>query len=169
MKGGRSVASETIHSQSEPGDLNEQVAHPDYYGGGDDPYEAIKVIAAFGHLEGFALGSVIKYVRRFRSGKGKPWTNLRKAAWYLNYFADYMERQTEEPQAECEEVAKQALEALEKDLLSGHEAFKSADGHVVYCREFGCTRGADGAKGTVCEGWCSRHCRHCPHRRESHP
>ena len=41
------------------------VDHPDYYGGEDNPYEAIKIIEAYDL--NFSLGNVIKYV--LRAGK----------------------------------------------------------------------------------------------------
>lgn len=58
------------------------VDHPSYYGGEDNPYEAIKVIEAWG-LD-FHLGNVVKYVSR--AGKKNPDTemqDLEKALWYL--------------------------------------------------------------------------------------
>lgn len=62
--------------------VNAGAHHPDHYGGKDDPYEAIKVIEAWG-LD-FALGSALKYIRR--AGK-KPGASsvedLRKASWYV--------------------------------------------------------------------------------------
>jgi hypothetical protein len=59
----------------------ETVNHPKHYGGSDDPYEAIRVIEAWGL--NFALGSVLKYIRR-RKDKGDELENLRKARWYLD-------------------------------------------------------------------------------------
>lgn len=42
---------------------NEKVDHPQYYGGKENPYEAIKVIEAWGL--GFCLGNTLKYIARF--------------------------------------------------------------------------------------------------------
>ena len=56
------------------------VNHPPHYGGGDDPYEAIKVIHAWGL--GFDLGNVLKYIRRVDC-KGTPIQDLEKAKFYL--------------------------------------------------------------------------------------
>lgn len=59
------------------------VDHPQYYGGADNPYEAIKVIEAWNL--GFNLGNAVKYVSR--AGKKDPdktIEDLEKAAWYLN-------------------------------------------------------------------------------------
>jgi hypothetical protein len=58
------------------------VDHPPHYGGAEDPYEAIKVIEAWGL--GFCLGNAVKYI--CRAGK-KPGADalddLKKAAWYI--------------------------------------------------------------------------------------
>ncbi len=59
------------------------VDHPAHYGGGNWPYEAIKVIEAW--ELGFHLGNCVKYIAR--AGR-KPGTDavedLRKARWYLD-------------------------------------------------------------------------------------
>lgn len=67
----------------------EEVDHPAHYGGADDPYEAIKVIEAWGL--GFCLGNAVKYIAR--AGKKSPdsLTDLRKAAWYLNREIERLE------------------------------------------------------------------------------
>jgi hypothetical protein len=59
----------------------EAVNHPVHYGGEDNPYEAIKVIEAWGL--GFCLGNTIKYICR-AGKKTSTFEDLRKAAWYLN-------------------------------------------------------------------------------------
>lgn len=59
------------------------VDHPDHYGGADNPYEAIKVIEAWGL--GFHLGNTVKYISRAgRKGEDKTLEDLRKARWYLD-------------------------------------------------------------------------------------
>jgi hypothetical protein len=62
--------------------VSELVDHPAHYGGAEDPYEAIKVIDAWGL--GFSLGNAVKYIAR-APRKGDPLTDLRKARWYLNH------------------------------------------------------------------------------------
>jgi translation initiation factor 2B subunit (eIF-2B alpha/beta/delta family) len=55
---------------------------PNYYGGKDTPYEAIKVIHA--HNLNFSLGNVVKYI--LRAGNKDPNTkieDLKKARWYI--------------------------------------------------------------------------------------
>lgn len=62
--------------------MSSKVNNPTYYGGKDNPYEAIKVIEAWGL--GFCLGNVVKYVSR--AGKKDPLKykeDLEKAKWYL--------------------------------------------------------------------------------------
>lgn len=60
------------------------VNHPAYYGGEDNPYEAIKVIEAW-DLD-FHLGNTIKYISRFGKKQNKANNlieDLEKAKWYL--------------------------------------------------------------------------------------
>jgi hypothetical protein len=62
--------------------IDETINHPAHYGG-DTPYEAIKVIKAWGL--GFSLGNAVKYISRAgkKGGKDKRLEDLRKALWYL--------------------------------------------------------------------------------------
>jgi len=62
----------------------EAVVHPDHYGGGDNPYECIKVIDAW--QLGFNLGNCVKYINRL--GKKDPTKTLeemKKARFYLDH------------------------------------------------------------------------------------
>lgn len=60
----------------------ETVNHPHHYGGGDNPYEAIKVIEAWG-LD-FTLGNTVKYISRAgKKDPSKELEDLQKASWYL--------------------------------------------------------------------------------------
>ena len=61
--------------------MDESVNHPAHYGGADNPYEAIKVIEAWGL--GFCLGNTVKYISR-AGKKGDAVEDLKKAAWYLS-------------------------------------------------------------------------------------
>lgn len=70
------------------------VDHPAHYGGEDNPYEAIKVIEAWGL--GFCLGNTVKYISR--AGRKAKFNerlgicehlearveDLKKARWYLD-------------------------------------------------------------------------------------
>jgi len=74
------MLAEYARQQPQPGRPPERVDHPPHYGGGDNPYEAIKVIEAWGL--GFCLGNTIKYISR-AGEKGDAHTDLKKALWYL--------------------------------------------------------------------------------------
>lgn len=61
--------------------MSDPVNHPPHYGGEDNPYEAIKVIEAWGL--GFHIGNVVKYLSR-AGKKGALVEDLKKARWYLD-------------------------------------------------------------------------------------
>jgi hypothetical protein len=77
------------------------VDHPAYYGGDENPYEAIKVIEAWGL--GFRLGNAVKYIGRPQ--KGAHLEDLRKARWYLDREIGALEAEA----AEREERAAASL------------------------------------------------------------
>jgi hypothetical protein len=81
----------SIHAgeQVEQARREEKVDHPAHYGGAEDPYEAIKVIEAWGL--NFSLGSVLKYICR-RDKKGFEIEDLKKARRYLDYEIDRLSR-----------------------------------------------------------------------------
>lgn len=58
-----------------------KVKHPKHYGGEDNPYEAIKVIEAWG--VGFNLGNTLKYISR-AGKKDNIIQDLEKALFYLD-------------------------------------------------------------------------------------
>jgi hypothetical protein len=58
----------------------QSVDHPAHYGGGDNPYETIKVIENWDL--GFHLGNAVKYISR-AGKKGDRQEDLKKALWYL--------------------------------------------------------------------------------------
>lgn len=62
--------------------MRENINHPKHYGG-DNTYEAIKVIEAW-DLD-FSLGNTIKYISRAgKKDKAKEIEDLKKALWYLD-------------------------------------------------------------------------------------
>lgn len=74
----------------EGGVMAEAVTHPSHYGGGDNPYEVIKVIRAWGL--GFDLGNAVKYIAR--AGKKDPSKHiedLKKAIFYLQDEVKHLE------------------------------------------------------------------------------
>ena len=60
--------------------LGEAIEHPAHYGGENNPYEAIKVIEAWG--AGFCDGNALKDLSRWRQKGGVE--DLKKAVWYIN-------------------------------------------------------------------------------------
>jgi len=67
----------------------EKVNHPSHYGGGDNPFEAIKVIEAW-QLD-FCLGNTIKYISRAgKKSKDTEIQDLEKALWYLQRKIEYL-------------------------------------------------------------------------------
>lgn len=72
--------------------LQTQIDGPAHYGGKDNPYEAIKVIRAWGL--GFNLGNLVKYVARAGKKPGESMLkDLKKARWYLDDEIKHMEAQ----------------------------------------------------------------------------
>lgn len=68
--------------------------HPAHYGGKNNPYEAIKVIEAWG-LD-FCLGNLVKYVSRAGKKDGETkLDDLRKARWYLDRAISNLETKKE--------------------------------------------------------------------------
>ncbi|MBA1141711.1 DUF3310 domain-containing protein [Mesorhizobium neociceri] len=67
----------------------EAVNHPAHYGGADNPYEAIKVIEAWGL--GFCLGNTVKYISR-AGKKDAVVQDLKKARWYLDREISNLEK-----------------------------------------------------------------------------
>ena len=69
----------------------ELIDHPAYYGGSDNPYEAIKVIEAW--ALGFCLGNVVKYISRAgKKADRHEVTDLKKARWYLDHYISQLEK-----------------------------------------------------------------------------
>lgn len=69
----------------------EMVNHPQHYGGENNPYEAIKVIDAWGLDNDFYLGNAVKYLSR--AGKKDDITqDLKKAIWYIEKKIEKLEK-----------------------------------------------------------------------------
>lgn len=66
------------------------INHPAHYGGESNPYEAIKVIEAWGL--GFCLGNTVKYIAR-AGKKDATIQDLKKARWYLDRQISNIEAQ----------------------------------------------------------------------------
>lgn len=69
----------------------EKINHPSHYGGGDNPYETIKVIRAW-KLD-FSLGNAVKYISRAGKKNGESTVDdLKKALWYIQNKIDELEQ-----------------------------------------------------------------------------
>lgn len=66
------------------------VVHPAHYGGGDNPYEVIKVAEAWGFDKDAYLFNVLKYIAR-AGKKGKTLEDHKKARFYLDRKIDKLE------------------------------------------------------------------------------
>lgn len=81
--------------------MNNNIEHPQYYGGSDNPYEAIKVIEAWDL--GFCLGNVIKYISRNGKKEGEAAIkDLKKAKQYLEFEISKLTSRTMKPEYEQE-------------------------------------------------------------------
>jgi hypothetical protein len=71
--------------------VDETINHPNHYGGEDNPYEAIKVIDAWGL--NFCLGNAVKYISRAgKKDPAKTVEDLKKARWYIDHEIELLER-----------------------------------------------------------------------------
>ncbi len=66
--------------------MKEKVDHPDHYGGENNPYEAIRIIEAWG-LD-FHLGNVVKYISRAGKKSENVLEDMQKAKWYLDRWLE---------------------------------------------------------------------------------
>jgi len=76
-------------NKNEQNQMSDAVNHPAHYGGVDNPYEAIKVIDAWGL--NFCLGNTVKYISR-AGKKGDTLEDLKKARWYLEHEISAQEK-----------------------------------------------------------------------------
>lgn len=76
-------------SSEQPPTASDPVNHPAHYGGGDNPYEVIKVITAWG-LD-FSLGNAVKYIARAGKKTSSPLEDLKKARFYLDHVIKGLE------------------------------------------------------------------------------
>lgn len=70
--------------------MSDAIDHPDYYGGADNPYEAIKVMRhtmSPEEFQGLCKGNVLKYVMRAgrKGGPAQAAVDLKKARDYLDF------------------------------------------------------------------------------------
>jgi hypothetical protein len=71
-------------------EVSSQVENPSHYGGKENPYEAIKVIEAWGL--GFHLGNVVKYISRAgKKSKNTEKQDIEKALWYISRYLERLD------------------------------------------------------------------------------
>lgn len=117
--------------------IEQNVNHPAYYGGKDNPYETIKVIEAWGLDDNFDLGNTIKYISRAgKKDKACLLQDLMKAQFYLNheveklhkYDGNYEQMKADERKARLLDEKKELEEDL--DDLKSRFADLQADGVI---------------------------------------
>lgn len=117
--------------------IEQNVNHPAYYGGKDNPYETIKVIEAWGLDDNFDLGNTVKYISRAgKKDKACLLQDLMKAQFYLNheveklhkYDGNYDQMKADERKARLLDEKKELEEDL--DDLKSRFADLQADGVI---------------------------------------
>lgn len=76
--------------------MSATVDHPPHYGGNDNPFEVINVLAAWltpEEFRGFCKGNVHKYLARANL-KGDPDGDAAKAAWYARCLDEFNAEQS---------------------------------------------------------------------------
>ncbi len=76
--------------------MTDPVNHPPHYAQGE--IEHITYLDDRGWTKGFCLGNASKYLHRAEH-KGKELEDLKKAAWYLNHYIQYLEKQSNPTQS----------------------------------------------------------------------
>lgn len=88
-------------------EIKKNVEHPSYYGGADNPYEAIKVLREWQLDKDAYLWNVGKYLSRAGHKDGNSQLqDLTKARWYLDYKIRLLEEQ--------QKVAESVVDTLKK-------------------------------------------------------
>lgn len=88
-------------------EIKSGVDHPAYYGGKDNPYEAVKVLHAWGLDTDVYLWTAGKYLSRAGKKDGNSLLkDLSKARWYLDYKIQLLTEQ--------QKVAEEVVDTLKK-------------------------------------------------------
>ncbi|MCK1503089.1 DUF3310 domain-containing protein [Bradyrhizobium sp. 188] len=93
--------------------MTDAVNHPPHYGGADSPYEAIKVIEAWGL--GFCLGNTVKYISRAGKKADPVLQDLKKARWYLDREIQALDPDAARGERADGSMAKQLRESIERN------------------------------------------------------
>ena len=126
--------------------MSDPVNHPAHYGSADDPYEAIKVIEAWGL--GFNLGNAVKYAARAGKKPGADaLTDLRKGRGYFDREIARLEREAKAAKKPIEVAPAKEAHAV---VASRPHVSDSGDrGWLVTCSCGRIFRG-DNKDGAVC-------------------
>jgi phosphatidylserine/phosphatidylglycerophosphate/cardiolipin synthase-like enzyme len=93
--------------------MTDAVNHPPHYGGADNPYEAIKVIEAWGL--GFCLGNAVKYISRAGKKTDPALQDLKKARWYIDREIQLLDPDAARGERADAAMAKQLRESIERN------------------------------------------------------
>ena len=95
-------------------DIKKNTDHPPYYGGKDNPYEAIKVLKAWGLDKDAYLWNTVKYLSRAGHKDGNSLLqDLTKARWYLDYKIQLLTEQ--------QKVAEEVVDTINKIMPSARQ------------------------------------------------
>ena len=96
-------------------EIKKNVEHPSYYGGADNPYEAIKVLREWQLDKDAYLWNVGKYLSRAGHKDGNSQLqDLTKARWYLDYKIRLLEEQQKITESVVDTLKKIPSEATDK-------------------------------------------------------
>ena len=82
IKAGKNKQQQLPLQLNQPPKEKEMVDHPEHYN--TSRLEVIDAIHGLGYSEGFCVGSIIKYVSRYKHKNGVE--DLEKAKWYIEYL-----------------------------------------------------------------------------------
>lgn len=96
-------------------EIKKNVEHPSYYGGADNPYEAIKVLREWQLDKDAYLWNVGKYLSRAGHKDGNSQLqDLTKARWYLDYKIRLLEEQQKITESVVDTLKKVPNEVTDK-------------------------------------------------------
>ena len=96
-------------------EIKKNVDHPSYYGGADNPYEAIKVLREWQLDKDAYLWNVGKYLSRAGHKDGNSQLqDLTKARWYLDYKIRLLEEQQKITESVVDTLKKVPSEVTDK-------------------------------------------------------
>lgn len=108
--------------------IEQNVNHPAYYGGKDNPYETIKVIEAWGLDDNFDLGNTVKYISRAgKKDKACLLQDLMKAQFYLNHEVEKLHKYDGNYEKMKADDLIKAINKYKKELSDKEKEISNAD------------------------------------------